>query len=239
MQHSWKYQRNNLRLTKYLIDYVTKNIQAWFFNIWQKFHRNGRAHEEDDWVTFVAKLYKIELAYPLSNQSDETYICIPKAFFIYFIKIFQIDVAKIRTYMAKFNLCGSERQGSMAWLFRGLYISLIRPRAPQSKRGDSVKRTLNVLLWWMWQTVFIMISLLLLKTIKRSSCLLIGITTGLLNVACNSLPLGQTTRATSTSRDSLAVAARRCWNGVTSYMYAPLVTACPSTTTMRQPVNPV
>ena len=73
---------------------------------------------------------------------------------------------------------------------------------------------------------------IIIKTIKRSSYLLIGIATGQLNVACNSLPLGQTTRATGTSRDSLAVAARRCWNGVTSYMYAPLVTACPSTTTL-------
>ena len=72
-----------------------------------------------------------------------------------------------------------------------------------------------------------MIKLSLLKTIKRSSYFLIGIATGQLNVACNSLPLGQTTRATGTSRDSLAFAARRCWNGVTSHMYAPLVTACP------------
>ena len=76
-----------------------------------------------------------------------------------------------------------------------------------------------------------MISLSLFKTNKRSSCFLIGTATGLLNEACNSLPLGQITRATSTSRDSLAVAARRCWNGVTSHMYVPLVTACPSTIT--------
>ena len=41
---------------------------------------------------------------------------------------------------------------------------------------------------------------IVIKTIKLNSYLLIGIATGLLNVACNSLPLGQTTRATSTSR---------------------------------------
>ena len=65
----------------------------------------------------------------LCNRNTQAWFLI-----IIFIEMVQIYVAQIRTYMAKINLCGSERQGSSPSFdnFILVFIVFVQPSFCQS-----------------------------------------------------------------------------------------------------------